>query len=369
MTRSIFLLRSMATFSLSASTARRHRFRAFIGLAMFATGAGWLAGQPVSLPGNSSAGNSPRAPGADVAWTALQSSWSTVAQGKSTPADWNSVAAAAQKFQHDFPNDPQTRSAGKVAANALIHADDNLPALSTNARSVATTYIADFKNAAPDRVDVEINLEQAKLRRAQFTSREQWLAAHAAHARELMREFPDQPEGYGYLLSLAKTESTFDTHALADELLKSPAPAAYAAEAHRILHRLSLVGRPLVLTGAEPALAAAKGKVLVLYTWRNQDDGFLAFIQRYSAVNGLTFIGINLDASMGPAKGKAAVLRLPGPQFYDGGNLNGPLAQQLQLIMGQSLYLIDRGGVVRDVNGQHALLGKLSQLLAEGAQR
>lgn len=277
--------------------------------------------------------------------------------------DWAGIAAEAERFQRDFPDHARARSARKIAATALIHADDERPELSKRARDTADAFIEDLKNPARDRLETKITLEQAKLRRARFETMQQRMIAHAAHARDLIRTYPSHSEGYGYLLALAKTESTENKHALADELLANGAPAHIERQARRIRARLDLVGRPLKLKGAESAIEAAKGKALVVYTWQASDDGFLRLVRRLGATGDTHFIGINLDEDAATARAKAASSQLPGTQFYDGGGLDGPMARQMEIMSGTTIFLVDGSGIVQDVNGQHDALYKLVHLV------
>lgn len=238
--------------------------------------------------------------------------------------------------------------------------------------SAATTgkvraFLEDKAKPVRDRLEVKIAFEQARLKRRNFASREGHLQAHAEHAEELIRDFPDQPEGYGYLLSLSKAENPAKARRLAESVLASSAPEPFKRGAQRVLTRLALEGTPLRLAGADAAVAAARGQPLAIYVWTAQSAGIKEAVRRFAATRrDFAFIGINLDEDVTVAQASAA--GLPGAQFYDAEGLDGPLARQLQLTMAVGLYLVDGEGVIRDVDAHRDPLAA-AERLAKGGRR
>jgi hypothetical protein len=301
---------------------------------------------------------------ADAAWAQLSSlsadGGAGLGQVAGTP-DWMRVAAAAKDFVRKFPDSAQARSARKIGIQAEIRMEEGEPELSRQTIDDAQSYLADGGNPARDRLEVTIAFAQANLRRAAFPSREERLTAHEAHARDLIQAFPDQPEGYGYLLSLAKAETPERARRIAEDLQKGAAPAAYKEGARRVLARLTLEGKPLRLDGAETALRAARGRELIVYSWSLRSDGILDLVMRLSRAGDFRFIGVNLDADVDAAKAAAANSKLPGLQIYDAGGLDGPAARQLELTMESSLYFVDGNGVVTEVDGHWTAEARLAQ--------
>lgn len=255
----------------------------------------------------------------------------------------------------------------KQALVDSIRDDAGADDLSAATTSKVRAFLEDKTKPVRERLEVKIAFAQARLKRRSFASRDLQLLAHAEHAEELIRDFPDQPEGYGYLLSLAKAENPATARRMAESLLASPAPEAFKRGAQRVLTRLALEGTPLRLAGADAAVAAARGQPLAIYFWTEQDDGIREAVARLAATRrDFAFIGINLDAATTAAQ-KAAT-SLPGSQFYDGGGLDGPLARQLQLTMTVGLYLVDAEGVIRDVDAHRDPIAAADRL-AKGGRR
>jgi hypothetical protein len=260
--------------------------------------------------------------------------------------------------------------AGRAAKDALVETirnDKGAADLSADTAAQVQAFLDDKSKPVRDRLEVKIAFEQARLKRRNFHSRDQQLQAHEEHAAELMREFPDEPEGYGYQLSLAKVESPQQARRMAESLLDSPAPPLLKRGAQRVLDRLELEGKPLRLVGADAELNAVRGQSLAIYVWTAQSAGIKEAVCRLAATRrDFTFIGINLDSDVTAAR--AAASGLPGVQLYDGGGLDGPLAQQLQLTMDVALYLVDAEGVIRDVDA-HRDPETAAERLAKGGRK
>ncbi|MFZ5495653.1 MAG: TlpA family protein disulfide reductase [Verrucomicrobiota bacterium] len=257
--------------------------------------------------------------------------------------------------------------ATKQSLGELIRGDRDAADLSADTVAQVKTFLDDKSKPVRDRLEVKIAFEQARLKRRHFSSRDQQLQAHADHAAELMREFPYEPEGYGYQLSLAKAENPPKARRLAESLLDSPAPPQFKRGAQRVLARLALEGGPLRLAGVDAAVNAARGQPLAIYVWTAQSAGIKEAVRRLAAERrDFAFIGINLDADVATAK--AAAAGLPGAQFYDGDGLDGPLARQLQLTMGVALYLVDADGVIRDVDAYRDPLAS-ARRIAKGGRK
>ncbi|HET7535062.1 MAG TPA: hypothetical protein VFJ90_01310 [Candidatus Didemnitutus sp.] len=285
---------------------------------------------------------------ADAAWDQLSSKKGSGKSAAGAPApDWAAVARDADDFSRNFPSDERAKGAKRIGLSAQIRMQDGSKNLSPEVIDAAENYIKDSGNNVRDRVDLRIDLDQSKIRHQAGLTDDQLRAAKTAHAHSLIREFPDQSEGYGLLLAIAKTEEAPGARSLATELLKSSAPEKYKAGAQRVLDRLDLINARLTVMGADPTFPSAKGKSVVIYSWRVADEGFLQIIRRH-AKDDLVFIGVNVDTDIGAAKAVAG--SLPGTHYFEGGT-DGPLSRQLCFLYAPSLYLVDDHGVLREVNG------------------
>ncbi|PTX92738.1 hypothetical protein [Opitutus sp. ER46] len=283
-------------------------------------------------------------------------------KGASRSTDWAALAAKAAVFRKDFPGSANARSAEAIELTALIHVAKGKITSATRKR--AESYIADGGNAVRDRLGLEITVVQADFGQAQHLSRSELLKAQAAHAQRLMSAYPKEPEGYGYQLSVAKAEEPGRGRELAEQLLRSGASESIKKGAQRVVDRSKLVGTKLNLRGAERLVAQSRGQVLIVYSWSATDQGFIRLVKSLARGSEVRFIGINLDPDKEKAKVLAKTLGAPGWQVYDGGGLDGLVATDLHLVLPTSLYVIDREGVIRAVDGHVGPVSRLSEVLA-----
>jgi hypothetical protein len=181
------------------------------------------------------------------------------------------------------------------------------------------------------------------------------LQASEAAARRLMTEFPDQGDGYEWMLVLAAKAGKGKGAALAGELADSSAPDEVRQEARRMLTRVGLVGRKLAEIA--PALMAAwpagSRSLTIIYAWSMRNPASLARARLlgWRRVNAARWIGLNLDTAADHAFAKrlAALGRFPGLQVYDDRGSGSDLAEKLGLSAG-TVLLIDTDGMIADVH-------------------
>ena len=307
-------------------------------------------------------------PNADEAWTRLTERAADQRGNRKGPqesnqaTDWAAIAAEARKFRQDFPDHPQARKAGKIELTARIMDEGRQAELSSEVTEAVEEYVRDTRNDVRDRVQLRHEFALTRIRQSKPATYAADMEAKAGHARELMREFTDQPDGFGYMLALARLASPEQGGALAEELLANEkTPDRFKPMARRAAERRALLNQSLRLEGAEAALVDARGKALVIYSWRTTDEGFLSIIKQMGKVPEVAFIGINLDAD--PVAARVVAKELPGTQFYDGG-LEGPLARQLRFVLGTSVYLADAQGILRDLDAHRSPYDQLTGFLA-----
>lgn len=321
---------------------------------------------------NPSSKETPAPSPADIAWKKVNLASARPKQDVSgverrmPEPNWAQASAQARDFREKFPDDPRATAALKLELLTLLKLEQKNSETTPETAKLVQTYLMDKSRPAADRIEVRIASEELRLGRLPPKSRADELSARSQHARSLIAEFPEQPEGYGHMLALAKSESPENARILAKELLAAPGtPEKVRQGAQRVLGKVNLLGKPLSLSTASEALAAAKGKPVVIYTWScRRDNGFLDLVRRLSVGSSAVFIGINLDENSAVARTAATDLKLPGTQIYDGNGLEGPAARQLQLTMVTALYLVDRQGVLQDVNGHIDPRSKITRFTA-----
>lgn len=283
------------------------------------------------------------------------------------------TAETAKSFHTTFPQHPHAAEAKRLEAVCLVEAvsagssasrarmeatvravrnDQNLPA--SERAIVAGTH--DFSAATP------------RIRSLADMQRE-----YEAVARGLMREFPDQPQGYVSLLTQALQRDAAKARSMAMEVVDaSAAPAESRKAAQQLVTRLDLVGRPLAAVVGESLLGEWKrGKAGLIYFWATWSPQSIALGEKLKARLAATanVLAICLDAPDGALELGAidrretpmalAAAKMPGRVIELPNGHEDELAVRLGADAAPLLYVVDASGHIADVRGLDDLEAKL----------
>ncbi len=189
--------------------------------------------------------------------------------------------------------------------------------------------------------------------------------AIATVARNLMREFPTEPQGYEALWALARSAAREQAVALSAELAASNAPQSIRQAAQLLLDRQTLVNRSLAeILGPDGTSLLAKlpaGTPVAIYSWATWGPGSLD-LGRMIQARRFAAIAVCIDENVAEATKQSAAAGLGGVPVYDTKGLAGTLASRLKFGASGQLYLVDAAGIIRDVRGAEDLESKLNVL-------
>lgn len=231
---------------------------------------------------------------------------------------------------------------------------------------------------------IRLQLRVNALQRAAASKRGEGFAAvldtYEQEARKLLKDFPQRPEGYALLMQLAQMRLTNDdiekARAIAQEVVKGSAPSEVRLQAEMMLKHFGLLGKPFklkftALDGREVDIEKMRGKVVLIDFWATWCQPCLAEIpnltQTYRQLNpqGFEIIGINLDESKANLN---YVLRREGmtwPQHFDGQGTENKYSQEFGVALIPTMWLVDKQGVLRNLDARTNLRQKVEKLLAE----
>jgi len=143
-----------------------------------------------------------------------------------------------------------------------------------------------------------------------------------------------------------------------------------------MLKRFERLGRPLAfkftaLDGRNVDLEGMRGKVVLIDCWATWCQPCLREMPHVKAAydrfhsKGFEVVAISSDDDREALEKFVKENRIPWPQYFDGkGELN-QFAQQFDVGGIPTMWLVDRKGVLRDLNAVKNLTGKIEKLMNE----
>jgi peroxiredoxin/TolA-binding protein len=230
----------------------------------------------------------------------------------------------------------------KSLRDQLANSDKQLAAY-VAFRYVMADYVLAMQGQNPDYAKIQDN----------------WLKS----LEEFVKQFPEADDAADAMLQLATTQeySGNDQEARRwyGEIARRFEGAPSATKARGALTRLDSEGKKLELTlktidGRPLDLQSLRGKVVLLHYWASWSDLCRAELSQLRDLNakyakqGFVIVGISLDGNRRDLDAFLKQSRLPWPQVYEEGGLDGRLANSMGILSLPTMILIDKDGTVLD---------------------
>lgn len=216
-----------------------------------------------------------------------------------------------------------------------------------------------------------------KAQRLQGQGMEAMVLDYEKSLRALNKEFPDRPQYFAGLLEVAQLISGDKALQLTREIAASPKAPPQAKEmAQTMLKSLERQGKPLdikfkAVDGRDVDLTKLKGKVVLVDFWatwcgpcRVEIPNVLAAYQRLNP-KGFEIVGISFDDDKEALEEFTKKNKMPWVQYFDGQGWGNKLGREFGISGVPTMWLVDKKGNLRDLNGRTDLASKVEKLLAE----
>lgn len=182
---------------------------------------------------------------------------------------------------------------------------------------------------------------------------------------KFVQDYPKAPDTAEALLQLGVAQEFAGQETKAKkwygQLVSDFETTASATKARGALNRIDSVGKTMELraknvNGQPEDLAKYHGKYVLVHYWSTwcepckTDFAELKELYAKYGKSGFTLIGVNVDGSLADANDYLSKNRLPWPQLWEAGGLDGRLANEMGILTLPTMILVDDKGTVVNRN-------------------
>jgi thiol-disulfide isomerase/thioredoxin len=198
-----------------------------------------------------------------------------------------------------------------------------------------------------------------------------------AGLRDVMKEYPNRPEPWQQLLSVAEYADKQDQLRILGDIVKAKAADEQTiSRAKAAIRAVGALGHPLELSftaadGREVDVQKMKGKVVLIDFWAAWCGPCISSLPEVVELHkkyqpqGFEIVGINLDKDQRSMEQVVHRFKMPWPQYFDGKGWGTKFALEYNVTAIPAVWLVDKKGILRTMNARQELEKQIKELLDE----